>query len=178
MIVSAARKLAETEGWEAVTIRRLAEQIEYSQPVLYSHFRGKDEIVGAVALEGFVELTAAIHKAVPSGAAAGRAAVAALTETYVAFAHNHPAVYEAMFSLSNGLPFADVATPEPLREGFSALRERLTEAAGNVAPDVFTEVCWAALHGLVTLTHAGRLPLEYASQRLNVLVDRLFSNER
>ena len=56
LIVTAARELAETEGWDAVTTRRLAEKVEYSQPVLYSHFGGKTAIVGAVALEGFTEL--------------------------------------------------------------------------------------------------------------------------
>lgn len=157
LIVSVARQLAETEGWDAVTVRRLAERIEYSQPVLYSHFRGKDEIVGAVALDGFAELTAAIRSAVTTGAA-GRAAVAALARTYLAFAERHPAVYDAMFSLSSGLPFADEATPAPLREAFTALLDTLGGVAGGVAPGLFTEVCWAALHGLVTLTRAGRLP--------------------
>ncbi|MEU4101710.1 helix-turn-helix domain-containing protein, partial [Streptomyces tanashiensis] len=51
LIVATARELAEQQGWDAVTTRRLAERIEYSQPVLYSHFRGKREIIGAVALE-------------------------------------------------------------------------------------------------------------------------------
>ncbi|HTR70778.1 MAG TPA: helix-turn-helix domain-containing protein, partial [Mycobacteriales bacterium] len=49
VIVDAARELAEAEGWESVTTRRLADRIEYSQPVLYSHFEGKDAIVSAVA---------------------------------------------------------------------------------------------------------------------------------
>ena len=48
-IIAAARDLALAEGWDAVTTRRLAAEIEYSQPVLYSHFRGKREIIGAVA---------------------------------------------------------------------------------------------------------------------------------
>ena len=52
VIVNAARELAESEGWEAVTTRRLADRIEYSQPVLYSHFEGKDAIVSAVASRG------------------------------------------------------------------------------------------------------------------------------
>ncbi len=47
LIVATARELAEQQGWDAVTTRRLAERIEYSQPVLYSHFRGKREIIGA-----------------------------------------------------------------------------------------------------------------------------------
>ncbi|MFC4083524.1 TetR family transcriptional regulator, partial [Amycolatopsis samaneae] len=55
-IVAAARELAEAEGWDAVTTRRLAAKIEYSQPVLYSHFSGKGAIMAAAAVEGFAEL--------------------------------------------------------------------------------------------------------------------------
>src|SRR5690625_6823598 len=62
-IVTTARELAAAEGWDAVTTRRLAEEIEYSQPVLYSHFAGKDAIMAAVAVEGFVDLTAELHAA-------------------------------------------------------------------------------------------------------------------
>ena len=58
LIVATARQLAEQQGWDAVTTRQLAERIEYSQPVLYSHFRGKREIIGAVALQGAAELAA------------------------------------------------------------------------------------------------------------------------
>lgn len=51
-----------------MTTRRLAEQIEYSQPVLYSHFSGKDAIMAAVAVEGFAELAAELHTARTSAA--------------------------------------------------------------------------------------------------------------
>lgn len=63
LIVRAARELAEAEGWEAVTTRRLAERVEYSQPVLYSHFKGKDAIMAAVAMEGFADLAAELRTA-------------------------------------------------------------------------------------------------------------------
>ncbi len=52
-IIAAARLIAAGEGWSTVTIRRLAEEVEYSQPVLYSHFENRDAIVAAVATEGF-----------------------------------------------------------------------------------------------------------------------------
>jgi AcrR family transcriptional regulator len=175
MIVTAARELAEREGWDAVTTRNLAERIEYSQPVLYGHFRGKDEIVRAVALEGFAELTAALRQALPSGIT-GRAAVEALVNSYVAFAVNHPAVYDAMFSVHNGLPFGDASTPATLREGFTVLLDTLREVARATDPEVFTEICWAALHGLITLTRAGRLPPERTPQRLQGIVN-LFVGE-
>ncbi|MGW4232261.1 TetR/AcrR family transcriptional regulator [Streptomyces sp. NPDC004980] len=174
LIVATARELAEQQGWDAVTTRRLAESIEYSQPVLYSHFRGKREIIGAVALEGAAEMAAALRAAAASAADGPRARVAALARAYLDFAARNPAVYDAMFQLDGGLTFAHEDTPEPLKDAFAALLESLGEVAGEgVHPGLFTEVFWAALHGLATLTRAGRLPPEDAERRTELLVDRL-----
>lgn len=173
LIVGTARELAEQQGWDAVTTRRLAERIEYSQPVLYSHFRGKREIVGAVALVGAAEMATALRTAA-SAADSPRARVTALARAYLDFAARNPAVYDAMFRLDGGLAFAQEDTPEPLKDGFAALLESLGEVAGDgVHPGLFTEVFWAALHGLATLTRAGRLPPGDAERRVELLVDRL-----
>ncbi|MFJ8827591.1 TetR/AcrR family transcriptional regulator [Streptomyces sp. NPDC102467] len=173
LIVATARELAEQQGWEAVTTRRLAERIEYSQPVLYSHFRGKREIIGAVALNGAAEMAAAL-RAATSAADGPRTRVTALARTYLDFAAHNPAVYDAMFQLDGGLAYADEDTPQPLKDAFAALLESLDEVAGGgVHPGVFTEVFWAALHGLATLTRAGRLSPEVAEPRVELLVDRL-----
>ncbi|MGW5420140.1 TetR/AcrR family transcriptional regulator [Streptomyces sp. NPDC003943] len=173
LIVAAARELAEQQGWDAVTTRRLAERIEYSQPVLYSHFRGKREIIGAVALEGAAELAVAL-RAATSAADGPRARVAALARAYLDFAERNPAVYDAMFQLDGGLAFAQEDTPEPLKDAFAALLECLGEVTGEgVHPGVFTETFWAALHGLATLARAGRQPAEYTELRVELLVDRL-----
>ncbi|MFJ6898893.1 TetR/AcrR family transcriptional regulator [Streptomyces hokutonensis] len=173
LILATARELAEQQGWDAVTTRRLAERIEYSQPVLYSHFRGKREIIGAVALQGATELAAEL-RAATSTADGPRARVTALARAYLDFAERNPAVYDAMFQLDGGLAFAQEDTPEPLKDAFAALLENLGEVAGDgVHPGVFTELFWAALHGLATLTRAGRLPPEYAERRTRLLVDRL-----
>jgi AcrR family transcriptional regulator len=173
LIVATARELAEQQGWDAVTTRRLAERIEYSQPVLYSHFRGKREIIGAVALEGAAEMAVAV-RAAASGANGPRERVAALARAYLDFAARNPAVYDALFQLDGGLAFADEDTPEPLKDAFAALLESLGEVAGDgVDPGLFTEVFWASLHGLATLTRAGRLPRQDAEPRVKLLVDRL-----
>ncbi|GGS93612.1 TetR/AcrR family transcriptional regulator [Streptomyces cinerochromogenes] len=173
LIVAAARELAEQQGWDAVTTRRLAEQIEYSQPVLYSHFRGKREIIGAVALEGAAELAAAV-RAATAGVDGPRDRVAALARAYLDFAERNPAVYDAIFQLDGGLAYAQEDTPEPLKDAFAALMESLAEVAGNgIDPGLFTEVFWASLHGLATLTRASRLLPEYAEPRVELLVDRL-----
>ncbi|WP_405008099.1 TetR/AcrR family transcriptional regulator [Kitasatospora purpeofusca] len=173
LIVATARELAEQQGWDAVTTRRLAERIEYSQPVLYSHFRGKREIIGAVALEGAAEMAAAL-RAATAAAPDPRARVVALARAYLDFADRNPAVYDAMFQLDGGLAFAREDTPAPLKDAFAALLETLAEVAGDgVHPALFTETFWAALHGLATLTRAGRLPPEHTGHRVELLVDRL-----
>ncbi|MCZ4102097.1 TetR/AcrR family transcriptional regulator [Streptomyces sp. SID13666] len=173
LIVATARELAEQQGWDAVTTRRLAERIEYSQPVLYSHFRGKREIIGAVALQGATELAAAV-RAATAAVDGPRERVAALARSYLAFAARNPAVYDAIFQLDGGLAYAQEDTPAPLKDAFAALLECLGEVAGDgVDSGLFTEVFWASLHGVATLTRSGRLPPEHTEPRVELLVDRL-----
>ena len=168
LIITAARELAEAEGWEAVTTRRLAEQVEYSQPVLYSHFTGKDAIMTAVAVEGFADL------AVDLGAARRDAkdALAAVSAAYLSFAERRPALYDAMFSQSVDLPFATPEAPAALHAGFNELAEAIRSHAGDDDLGLLTELFWAALHGLATLMRGGRLPREQHDRRLGLLLAR------
>ncbi|MFF0277079.1 TetR/AcrR family transcriptional regulator [Streptomyces sp. NPDC004330] len=173
LIVVTARELAEQQGWDAVTTRRLAERIEYSQPVLYSHFKGKREIIGAVALQGASELASAV-RAATAKADGPRARVTALALAYLDYAADNPAVYDALFQLDSGLPYAREDTPEPLKDAFASLQETLAEVAGeDVHPGMFTELFWASLHGLATLTRTRRLLPGDALRRVELLVDRL-----
>src|SRR4051794_37536340 len=120
LIVDSARQLAEAEGWDAVTTRRLAERVEYSQPVLYSHFANKDAIVTAVALEGFAELATLLARA-REGADDGRA-LRAVLDAYLGFAQERPALYEAMFRLPVQTPFGDPETsPAAARAAFQEI---------------------------------------------------------
>ncbi|WP_068923863.1 TetR/AcrR family transcriptional regulator [Planobispora rosea] len=171
LIVKTARKLAESEGWDAVTTRRLADEIEYSQPVLYSHFAGKDAIVAAVALEGFTELAVRLRAATRTGEP--RAALEELARAYMAFAEENPALYDAMFTMAVDLPFGQDDTPEPLRDGFQALLSGVAQFAGGRDPGILTEVAWSALHGLIVLSRGGRLPASGREARLALLLDQL-----
>ncbi|MDF5757342.1 TetR/AcrR family transcriptional regulator [Spongiactinospora sp. TRM90649] len=171
LIVKTARKLAESEGWDAVTTRRLADEIEYSQPVLYSHFAGKDAIVAAVALEGFAELAARLRAATRTGEP--RATLEGLVRTYLAFAEENPTLYDAMFTMAVDLPFGQDDTPEPLRDGFQALLSGVAQFADGRDPAVLAEVAWSALHGLIVLSRGGRLPAAGREARLTLLLDQL-----
>ncbi|MER6709116.1 TetR-like C-terminal domain-containing protein [Streptomyces fumanus] len=169
LIVAAARELAEAEGWEAVTTRRLAAEIEYSQPVLYSHFKGKEAIMAAVAVEGCAELAAEL-RAARTAVSGHREALAAVGEAYTAFARRRPALYDAIFTLDVGLPFATPEAPAELWEAFGELSRAVAPvAAEGEDPALLTETYWAALHGLATLTRSGRLPEEAHAARLALL---------
>jgi len=166
-IISAACRIAETEGWPPVTVRRLSDEISYSQPVLYAHFGSREGILSAVAIEGFQELGVALEKAQKRAKTDG--AVEAFATAYLAFASSSPALYEVMFSLSLNVPFADSATPAELQFAFAQLME-LFKSQGSKS-EVLSELFWAGLHGLAELTRTKRLPRSRQKERLKALVE-------
>jgi AcrR family transcriptional regulator len=174
LIIAAARGLAETEGWDAVTTRRLSTEIEYSQPVLYKHFAGMDQLADAVAVEGFGELAVA-SRAARLGATSPADALTRVAAAYVDFARDNPAVYDAMFARATTLRFADPYTPPELNTAFNEMRDVVAPIANGRDPDALTEVLWASLHGLVTLGRTGRVRPGYEPERLSLLVDTFTS---
>jgi AcrR family transcriptional regulator len=172
-ITAAARLIAESEGWNAVTIRRLAEEIEYSQPVLYSHFENRNAIIAAVAVEGFQEITTTLHRAARESTDR-RHAFESVALAYLAFAGNNPALYEAMFTLPTDLRFAEVETKSELKDAFEALAAVVSPSNANV--DVATETFWATLHGLAELERSGRIKRDTRVERVALIVLGLFGS--
>jgi AcrR family transcriptional regulator len=169
LITDTARRLAEAEGWDAVTTRRLSAEIEYSQPVLYKHFAGMDGIVASVAVQGFAELGATLGAA-RAGATDGRDALTRVAQAFIDFARDNPALFDAMFTRTTTLPFAAEDTPAELNAAFAELRAAVAAVAGTRDPDTLTEVVWATLHGLVTLGRSDRLRRDFDAARLDVLI--------
>ena len=168
---SAARQMAEARagtpsppaGWPTGSI----------QPAgLYSHFAGKGGIIDAVAVEGFAELRLILRNA-REAAGSPEAALRELAGAYLGFALEHPALYDAMFTLSTELPFGLPEGPRELHAAFAEFREVVTPLAGGRDPDTLAEVAWSALHGIATLTRAQRLRPDYHQARLAMLVDQL-----
>jgi AcrR family transcriptional regulator len=169
-IVTSARQIAENEGWDAVTIRRLASEIEYSQPVLYSHFANRDAIVAAVAVEGFKELTSVLKEA--AGKPAGhQEALSAVSAAYFDFARHRPAIYEAMFVLPVELHFAQNDTRSELHSAFQAMTAAVSPFCTDV--DTVTETFWAALHGLAQLEASGRIRPSMHHKRVAFVVQAI-----
>ncbi|MGO9955435.1 MAG: TetR/AcrR family transcriptional regulator [Solirubrobacteraceae bacterium] len=169
LITTTARSVAEREGWDAVTTRRLSTEIEYSQPVLYKHFASMEDIVDAVALEGFGELAEALGAA-RRGDGPAQHPLSRVAHAYIRFASENPALYDAMFTRPTRLRFAASDTPEPLSAAFVELREAVAPVAGGRDLDTITEVLWAALHGLTTLARNDRLRPGRDTDRIQLLV--------
>jgi len=166
-IISAARRIAELEGWSNVTVRRLSDEISYSQPVLYAHFGSRDGILAAVAIEGFQELGLAMEK-VRKRSQRGDT-VKSVAAAYLEFAASSPALYEVMFSLSLSVPFGAAATPPELRFAFSQFLELFPGQSSK--SEVTSELFWASLHGIAELTRTKRFPPSRQKERVRTLVE-------
>jgi AcrR family transcriptional regulator len=140
--------------------------------VLYSHFKGKDAIVAAVAVEGFADLAEELRAArTEAGDAAG--ALAGVARAYTSFAGRRPALYDAMFHQRVDLPFADPEAPPALWAAYGELEEAARPFSGDEGElGLLVETFWAALHGLATLMRSGRLPSHDHDRRLALLLSR------
>jgi len=172
LIRATARVLAEREGWEAVTTRRLSTEIEYSQPVIYKHFASMEELVESIAVEGFGELAEALGDA--RRQAAPQDAVGAVARAYSSYATENPAVYDAMFTRATHLCFGP-DTAAPLSTAYAELHAAVATIAGERDLDTLSEVLWAALHGLTTLGRNNRLRSGHDNDRIDLLVAQFAS---
>src|ERR1700704_6366766 len=138
LIVTTARRIAEAEGWDAVTTRRLSAEIEYSQPVLYKHFSNMEASPKSVPVDGFRELAESLST-VKDDAAEPEQALRRIAHAYIDFARANPAVYDAMFTRATTLHFAAADTPPELSAAFAGLRDAVTAVADTADADTATE---------------------------------------
>src|SRR5471032_1305804 len=97
-ILDAARAIVVREGFDALSMRKLAEMVGYSPASLYLHFAGRDAIAQALCVEGHAQLLALLHAHDGVADAGGR--VKAMAHAYVAFGRAHPEVYRLIFMQS------------------------------------------------------------------------------
>lgn len=174
-IIDAAEMIAADKGWDAVTIRAVAGTIEYSPALIYEYFANKDEILLALMSQGFGRLHAELAKVVDAAQTAA-AAVEAIGLAYWDFALASPTLYQLMHDL-RGVPFGTNETPPEAIACFEDLHApiaRLMAEAGNHEAsdsEAQTDLYWAYLHGLVSLTMHQRV--KGGPERASTLVRRL-----
>ncbi|MEO8380112.1 MAG: TetR/AcrR family transcriptional regulator [Acidobacteriota bacterium] len=157
-ILDAARELFASEGVDSVTMRRIAERIEYSPTAIYFHFRDKDALLEELCDHDFREFAQGfgVIAQMPDPVERLRAAGYA----YVDFGLRNPSHYRLMFMVpKNATPQSKTITKgDPAEDAYAfvkgivgdllkkkLLREDLTD------PDLVAQVIWSAIHGLVAL---------------------------
>jgi AcrR family transcriptional regulator len=162
-ILDAARELFVSHGYQEVSIRKIAERIEYSPAAIYSYFPSKDDIFFALAEDGFRLLFSygAAARQIPADPLE---AVRGMFWRYYEFSKKHPEYFALMF-LDRTVPrisqnwnrFGFVGE---MRHELIARIERAIEAgafpAGTAAECVF-RVALAAVHGAATMNLCDRL---------------------
>lgn len=156
-ILEAAREMFVRNGYEATTMRAIADRIEYTATAIYHHFRNKDELLMELATTDFRALAAAFHRIGQIEDPVER--VRRVGEAYVAFALEHPMQYQLMFMTPH--PVMDVkgiTRGDPSQDAYAFLRDAWVAviASGRVRPEFqdaeeLAQMCWAALHGLLAL---------------------------
>ncbi len=172
-LLLAARRLAAEQGWSAVTIRRLAERLDYASPILYQHFDGKDGLLRALVIVGFEQIAQELRRA--AEAPLDRR-LDALAQAYWDFAFSAPELYQAMNGL-DGVPFGTSETPDAARDAFTVFRgalESIATGSGTrlAEPDDAVVAVWAFLHGTVTLAMSHRIA--GGPERARRILDRTF----
>ena len=177
----AMRMFAE-EGYEAVTLRGLAEKLGCSHATPYRYFADKSEIFAAVCALGFDRFADALERGA-RGVSDPEQRLRALGRAYFKFATSEPHAYRIMFELREpvGAPHPHYKAKE-IRSWQAILQAvELAVQAGVLAgdPDVVAHQMWAGLHGLVSLHLAGKLELGKSARGLfEPLLDTLIDGNR
>jgi AcrR family transcriptional regulator len=158
-ILAAALRIIRTDGFDALTMRKIAEAIEYSPAALYLYFASRDEIAVALVRDGFGTL---VRDMAPAAAIADPLErLHAIGRAYIGFAQREPETYRLMFMedarytapLFDALKHSDDDTGEA---AFSFLRDTVQQLIdqGTFCPDpadVVAGLLWAGLHGIAAL---------------------------
>ncbi len=151
-ILNAARDLFVAEGYQSVSIRKVAERIEYSPAAIYSYFASKDDIFLALAAEGFHRLDEKVQAAMTTDNPLEN--VRGCWWAFYEFSQEHPAYFELMF--------VDRSVPRITQqwEGFEFLQQMLTNAVSAIqraidagcfpatlSPNAAMHMLWASLIG-------------------------------
>jgi AcrR family transcriptional regulator len=169
-ILSTAWQIVKEDGWEAVSIRKIADAIEYSVPVIYDHFENKEAILWEFAREGFQRLSKKIQQA-REKSEDPEEQLKAIADAYWSFAFKNREYYQLMFGM--GMAGCEIEKCFPERAGFRRLVMEPITAIISKGKNPDTNPClkyytfWSILHGLIAIKNM-RNP--NASDEINKLV--------
>jgi AcrR family transcriptional regulator len=152
-ILTAARDLFATEGYDRITMRRIADAIEYSATTIYNHFEDKDDLVHALCQEDFTRLFHHLQQTPPPSDPVE--AVRQLGLAYARFGTSYPNHYRFMFMTPAKFERVPQASASGV-QSFGLFRSAVEKAIATGQfrsgdPQALAQVLWASLHGAVAL---------------------------
>jgi len=155
-ILDAALDVFATDGIEGVTMRALADAIEYSPPVIYAHFRDKDAIIRELCHRQLRELAKRFSTFATLDPLER---LRRIGYNYADFAIEHPSHFRFMFLTTHAMAELDEAERNnPELHAYAFLEQTVKDAlaAGAFRPEYtdaaeLAQICWAAAHGVVAL---------------------------
>jgi len=173
-ILKAAMKLFLKEGFEKVTIRRIAEDIEYSPATIYLYFKDKNDILYALHEQGFEELHKRQQAVLSIGDPLNRLKRHGLV--YITFALEKPEYYDLMFIMRGpARKFKEEEEWTSGRRSYEFLRRNIEDciAAGYLPEgnlDVAAFSVWSLVHGIVSLIIRGRCSM-FPQEKLKAIAE-------
>ncbi|MDP4581762.1 MAG: TetR/AcrR family transcriptional regulator [Saprospiraceae bacterium] len=157
-ILATARELFLLKGFEATTIRNIAEKIEYSPSTIYQHFKDKNEIFYTIHSESFAELVRYLNASEMHKNPMDQ--LIALGQIYIQFALENPELYDLMFIMEAPIDFLDYLEDANWTEGKMAFDYLKSVIANCIQQGLIKEtdleslsyLIWSTVHGLVTIS--------------------------
>jgi AcrR family transcriptional regulator len=115
-ILDAARKIASKEGWHALTIRKIADEIEYTPPIVYEHFQNKEDLIREIVYSGFHMLAEEFSRTRKAETDPEKL-IKMLSLIHWDFAFANVELYQLMFSLERPNPSEEMIESIKLIEG-------------------------------------------------------------
>ncbi len=185
-ILDTARDLFVAHGYDGVTLRGIAQAIEYAPGTIYSHFKNKEALIQALCLADFEAFETYFPRdALPTGPLE---AIREIGKAYVGFALTHPNHYRLMFMTPRAVAPPAAALEmhgDPAHDAYALLLETVQRAIdADLLRDEFgdrdlvAQTLWAGVHGMAALEIAiGSDPwLAWvpAAARMEAMINALF----
>jgi len=166
MILSAAREMFAEDGYEAVTMRAIADRIEYTPTAIYHHFESKQALLSELCQRDFEGL--ARHFKGHATATDPVERIMGVGEAYLRFAEEYPSQYRFMFMtviprVEHGEQYIAESRDNPERNAYAFLRDACRAAIeqGRLRPEIddadqLAQILWGTVHGLISLRIAKR----------------------
>lgn len=183
-ILDAASELFVKEGFENVSMRRIADKIEYSPTTIYLYFKDKAELLEQVCHETFARLSAHLTRILEQpGDPVDRLKRGLLA--YIHFGLENPHHYRATFMMPipDGFDKEEYKKPDsPGMQAFDFLRRSVYDCISsgkfaNSDPEIISQALWSGVHGITSLliTYERRFPWAEQKQLIPFVVDTLIS---